>query len=222
MLQEIGLAQLSKRNSIWLPGPSRLARRRGQSFKTMEIDVSQCAYLFHTASSLRMSINHPWESCPFLSEDIALLTGSLSHPRYRFWFVTGLLCNCKMNQSPKTEAGQSYPAAIYRLSWKMPKELNQTRVLLPHVIRVYLVETPWRRSAHCQLTKTTNLNCCLIKRKVAQWINKRMAPQGQDMNHKRLWWMWGKWSMETVQLKSLWRELKRTVPVNATLRPRWL
>lgn len=36
-----------------------------------------------------------------------------------------------------------------------------------------------------KLTKTTNMNCCLIKRKAAQWINKRTAPQGQDMNDKR-------------------------------------
>lgn len=101
--------------------------------------VSHCfiqfLQLFHTAWSLFMSMTQPRESCPFLSEDIALPTGSLSHPRYCFWFAMGYLCNCKMYHSPKTKAGQSYP--IHWLSRKMLKELNQTSFYLMLLVFIF-------------------------------------------------------------------------------------
>lgn len=74
--------------------PWRLVGRKRQSFKMMGLrpSVSRCfiqfPHLFHAASSLFVSIKQPWESCPFLSEDIALLTGSVSHPRYCLWWAT--------------------------------------------------------------------------------------------------------------------------------------
>lgn len=134
------------------------------------------------------------------------------------WWATCVTVKWIIAQKLKHDKVTSYLLIVLENA----KGAQSTTVLLPHVIRVYLFKTPWRRAAHCLLTKATNLNCCLIKRKVAQWINKRMPPQGQDMNDKRLMWMWGKWSMVTIQLKCLWGEFKHPVPVTATFCPRWL
>lgn len=135
--------------------------------------------LFHWASNLLVCMKRPWESCPCLSGDTALRAGSLSHLRYRLWFVMGSLFN-------STRSRAKLPCGCLLIVLENVKGAQSKHVVLvPHVIRAYLFKTPWRRAGHCQLTKTTNMNRRRLKRKAAQWINKAMAPQGQDMNDKK-------------------------------------
>lgn len=91
------------------------------------------------------------------------------------WWATCATVKWITAQTP--EAGQHYPAAIYWLSWKMRKELNQTRSFCLMLFLFYLFRTPWRRCCPSPTHKDYTFELLSYKkRKVAQWIHERMAP----------------------------------------------